>query len=137
MSLSDINTYISLKATLQSQITADDTVTNIQSTLTSIAAQKVTILTNLPSSTVLDTLSLATTNDKVNFISTVQSCKVNDTTLFQMLIGWYLRVDGQLIIETNPTIIADLMTKESQIIPIIKNTLPTNQLNLIKFIIEN
>jgi hypothetical protein len=137
MSISDINTYIALKATLQSQINSDDTVANIQTTLNSIASQKVTILTNLPLSTVLDSLSLATTNDKLNFISTVGFCKLNDTNLYQILTGWFLRIDSQLISETNPTIISDLKIKQNQIKTVVSSVLPTNQINLIKLIIQD
>lgn len=132
--VTDINNLLSLKSTLVSQINADDTVANIQTTLNSIASQKVTILAGQATSTVLDDGSGVTTPDRLNYIQQSGFSKYNDTELFMILISWFLRTDGQLQVATNPTIISDLMTKENQITTIIKDIVPLAQLNFIKFI---
>jgi DNA-binding transcriptional regulator YbjK len=139
MSLSDINTYIGLKATLLSQINADDTVANIQTTFNSITSQKATILANLPSSTVLDTDASNTisTPDKINFILTVRYCRDNDTQLLSLLMNWYDKLAAELNAATDPTVIANLQAKITSQISIIKSVIPSLFTDLINFITQN
>src|SRR5690349_17783948 len=134
MSLSDVNSYITLKNQLLTQINTDDTIANIQSTINSLASKKTDILNGLASSTVLDTdiLNSISTSDKINFISIVQFCKYGDSDLNNTLMILFDRVDLQLTQATDPDVIVALRIRISAIIAIIKATVPQIRQDLLK-----
>lgn len=137
MSLSDINLYIGLKATLVSQVASDDTVDNINTTLASIVSKNADVLGGLSSSTVLDDGSGVSTSDKMNFIATVNFCKYGDSDLNLILISWYDKINDEMTNATDPTIIAALTDKFSAITTILVNTIAGPRQDLVKFIVEN
>jgi hypothetical protein len=139
MPIADIAIYAKLKDTLIYQVNSDDAIANIQTTLNSIASQKTTILTKLPTSTVLDTdhSNKISTFDKMNFIVNVKYCIDNDTQLFAILIDWHDKLGEKLHNATDSTIISNLQTKIMSQTSIIKKIIPPLFTNLITFIIHN
>jgi len=134
--VTDINDYIALKAALNTQILADDTVANIQTTLTNLASLKAGIVSGLAASTVLDSLSLATTEDKMNFITQTHLCRVSEQELNILLISWYTRLCGLIDSEATPSNVPALYTKRNQIIAILQAAM-VPQVNFIAFATDN
>ncbi|MET0570948.1 MAG: hypothetical protein ABWZ79_05945 [Pedobacter agri] len=139
MSLANISSMISAKATLQSNINSRAAIGTIQTNLTSVLSLKSTIISNWTSNPVLatDALNLVSTVEKMNWITQVAYCRLYDDELYGILQSGYNLVMSDLAAGgLSQATVDGLYARRDSFRVMMLSTLPTNLLNLIQFIIR-
>ena len=85
MTLTNINDYIALKATLAGQIVADASIVDITGTIDDIVALKATIASDYSTQNYLDDGEAVSTLDRMKWMMQVLYCTGNDTQLNEIL----------------------------------------------------
>lgn len=136
MTLTNINDYIALKATLVSQIAADASIVDITNTIDDIVALKATISSTYSTQNLLDDSSGTSTADRIKWIVQVLYATGNDGQLNDIIQTSITKCDTDINADDGSNL-TTLYARKASLLSLLLSTMSTTRLAFFSTMVNN